>query len=88
MGPERGSLSLVNTIEELHGRNNSGSGLENRENDHGDPLRWPCDTLYLQKLAQTSPTSSGRSVGIVRSRTKTTEFLVFKLIQVTYSNTN
>ena len=34
--------------------------------------------LYPQKLALTSPTSGGRSVGIVRSRTKATEFsLVF-----------
>ena len=30
--------------------------------------------LYPQKLALTSPTSGGRSVGIVRSRTKATEF--------------
>ena len=30
--------------------------------------------LYLQKLALTSPTGCGRSVGIVRSRTKATEF--------------
>ena len=29
--------------------------------------------LYLQKLALTSPTGGGRSVGIVRSRTKATE---------------
>jgi hypothetical protein len=29
--------------------------------------------LYPQKLALTSPTSSDRSVGIVRSRTKATE---------------
>jgi hypothetical protein len=29
---------------------------------------------YLQKLALTSPTRGGRSVGIVRSRTQTTEF--------------
>ena len=34
--------------------------------------------LYPQKLALTSPTGGGRSVGIVRSRTKATEFsLVF-----------
>ena len=33
--------------------------------------------LYLQKLALTSPTGSGRSVGIVRSRTKATEFFFF-----------
>ena len=30
--------------------------------------------LYPQKLALTSPTGSGRSVSIVRSRTKATEF--------------
>jgi hypothetical protein len=30
--------------------------------------------LYPQKLALTSPTSGGRSVGIVRSRTQATEF--------------
>ena len=32
--------------------------------------------LYPQKFALTSPTGGGRSVGIVRSRTKATEFLV------------
>jgi hypothetical protein len=37
--------------------------------DRGNPLRWPRDTLYLQKLALTSPTSGGRSVGIVYLRT-------------------
>jgi hypothetical protein len=30
--------------------------------------------LYPQKLVLTSPTGDGRSVGIVRSRTKATEF--------------
>jgi len=30
--------------------------------------------LYPQKLAITSPTGVGRSVGMVRSRTKATEF--------------
>ena len=43
-------------------------------NGRGDPLRWPRDTFYPQKLALTSPTGGGRSVGIVRSRTKATEF--------------
>jgi hypothetical protein len=33
----------------------------------GNPLRWPRDILYPQKLALTSPTSGGGSVGIVRS---------------------
>jgi hypothetical protein len=52
-------------------------GLENRDYDRGDPLRWPRDTLYQLKLALTSPTGCGRSVGIVRLRTKTTEFSSF-----------
>jgi len=30
--------------------------------------------FYIEKLALTSPTGGGRSVGIVRSRTKATEF--------------
>ena len=37
--------------------------------------------LYPQKLALTSPTGGGRSVGMVRSRTKATEFsLVYVFI--------
>jgi hypothetical protein len=41
--------------------------------------------MYPQKLALTSPTSGGRSVGIVRSRTKATEFSFFmstRLVEV------
>ena len=34
--------------------------------------------LYLQKLALTSPTGGGRSVGIVRVRTKAMEFSLVK----------
>ena len=34
--------------------------------------------LYPQKLALTSPTGGGRSVGIVRVRTKATEFSFYK----------
>jgi hypothetical protein len=37
----------------------------------------PRGTLYPQKLAITSPTSGGRSVGIVRSRTQAMEFSFF-----------
>jgi hypothetical protein len=37
VGLERGPLSLVGTIEELLGRNGSGSGLENRKYGRGDP---------------------------------------------------
>jgi hypothetical protein len=49
-------------------------GLENRDYGRGDPSRWPRDPLYQPKLALTSPAGCGRSVGIVRLRTKTTEF--------------
>jgi hypothetical protein len=72
VGLERGPLSLVRITEELLEWKSSGSGQENRINDRVDPLRWPRDTLYPQKLALTSPTSGGRSrsVGIVRLRTK------------------
>jgi len=42
--------------------------------------------LYPQKLALTSPTGGGRSVGIVRVRTKATEskcsaFVVFRVLE-------
>jgi hypothetical protein len=50
---------------ELLGGNSSSSGLENREYGHRDPPHWPCDTLYQQKLAPTSPTSRGHSDSIV-----------------------
>jgi hypothetical protein len=39
-----------------------------RRTDHATPF-------YPQELALTSPTSGGRSVGIVRSRTKATELV-------------
>jgi hypothetical protein len=41
------------------------SGLEGRGYGRGDPSRWPRGTLYPQNLALTSPTSGGRSVGIL-----------------------
>jgi hypothetical protein len=37
-------------------------------------MRWPRNTLYPLKLALTLSTSGGRSVGIVRLRTKAPEF--------------
>jgi hypothetical protein len=48
--------------------------LENREYGRRDPSRWPRSTFYPHKLAITSPTSGGRSVGIVHSRAQTMEF--------------
>jgi hypothetical protein len=74
VGLERDPLSLVSTFEELLRKNSDGSCLEIREYGLGDPLHCPCDTLYQLKLALTSLTRGSRSVGIVRSRTKATEF--------------
>ena len=54
--------------------------MGNRYADHVTPL-------YPQKLALTSPTGGGRSVGMVRSRTEATEFsqtvvkIVFRKVQ-------
>jgi hypothetical protein len=77
LGLERGSLSLMSIIEELLERKSSGSGLGNR--DYGCRIRRAdyATLLYPQKLALTSPTNGGRSVGIVRSRTHATEFGLF-----------
>jgi hypothetical protein len=75
MGLEWGPLSLVSTTEELLGRNSKGSSLESWEYGCWDPLHWPRNTLHLQKLALTSPTSGSRSVGILCLRTKATELL-------------
>jgi hypothetical protein len=76
MGLERDPLSVLSTIEGLLGRNSSSSGIEKQEYGRRDPLRWTRDTLYPQKLALTSLTRGGRSVGIVRLRTIATEFFL------------
>jgi hypothetical protein len=74
VGLERGPLSLVGTAEELLDRKvaapvykteNTAVGI--RHADHAAPS-------IRKKLTITSPTSGGRSVGIVRSRTQTMEF--------------
>jgi hypothetical protein len=77
VGLERGPLSLVSTSEELLGRKSSGSGLENREYGHRKPSRSPRGTLYPKTLALTSWTRGGRPVGIVRSRTTATEYIIY-----------
>jgi hypothetical protein len=77
VGLERDPLSLVSTTEELLDRKVAGSCIENREYVRRDPSRWRRGTLYSQKLAITSPTSGGRSVGIVRSRTQTMKFFLY-----------
>jgi hypothetical protein len=75
VGLERGPFSLVSAIEELLERKSSDSGVERREYGRRDPLRWSHDSLYPQKLALTSPTSSGRSVGIVRRGLRARSFV-------------
>jgi hypothetical protein len=74
MGLERGPLSLVSTTEELLDRKvaapvqkteNTAVGIHHA--DHVAPS-------LRKKLAITSPTSGGCSVGIVRLRTQATEF--------------
>jgi hypothetical protein len=78
-----GPLIHVSTIEELLDRKSSGSCLENREYGRKDHVRLLRDTpLSPQKLALISPTSSGRSVGTISSRTKATELLVALSIHV------
>jgi hypothetical protein len=75
MGPERGPLSLVSTTEELLDRKVA-APVSKTENTavgicHADHVA----PSVSKTLAMTSPTSGGRSVGIVRSRTQTMEFL-------------
>jgi hypothetical protein len=74
MGLERGPLSIVSTTEELLDRKvaapaykTENTAVEIRHADHVAPS-------IRKTLAITSPTSGGRSVGIVRSRTQTMEF--------------
>jgi hypothetical protein len=76
VGLKRSPLGLVSTTEELLERKSSGSGPESPEYGRRDPSSCPSGTLYPQKLALTSPTSGGRSVGIVRSHSQASEFLV------------
>jgi hypothetical protein len=66
---ERGPFSVVSATEELLRKNSSSI----RHTDYATPH-------YEQKLALTSPTSGGPSVGIIRSRTEATE-LVNPLVQ-------
>jgi hypothetical protein len=75
VGLERGTLSPVGTIKELLKIESSGPGTEKRGYGRKDSPRRKRETpLYPQRLALTSPASSGRSIIVVRSRTKATEF--------------
>jgi hypothetical protein len=80
VGLERCPLSLVSTLEELLERKSNDFSLEYEitvvricRADHAT-------SLYPQKLALTSPTSGGHSVGIVRSRTKPMELFIIIII--------
>jgi hypothetical protein len=84
---ECGSLSFVSTTEELLEINSSGSDLENR--DYGRRGSAALTTRYpsiLKKLALTSPTSGSPSIGIVRSRTQATGFVLFFGLTQNYHN--
>jgi hypothetical protein len=76
VGLQRGPLSLVRIIEELLERTVAAPVQKSEIHGRGDSLRWPRDTLYPLKSALTSPKSGGRSVGIVRWRTKPGFFFV------------
>ena len=53
-------------------------GLENRLTAVGNRCADHVTPLYPQKLALTSPTGGGRSVGIVRVWTKATDLVTVK----------
>jgi hypothetical protein len=73
MGLEWGPLSLVRIIEELLERKVAAPVQKTEINGRRDLLHRPRDTLCPLKLALTSLTSGGRSVGIVRWRTNAPE---------------
>jgi hypothetical protein len=73
-GLERGPLSLVSTTEELLDRKVAAPVYKTENTAMGIGRADHVTPSIRKKLAITSPTSDGRSVGIVRSRTQTTEF--------------
>jgi hypothetical protein len=79
VGLEQGPLSLVSIIEEILERTNTDSGLENRNYGRRGSADY-ATPLCSQKLEITWPTSGGRSVGIVPSRTHVTQLLLFRRI--------
>jgi hypothetical protein len=68
----------MGTTEELPEKKITDHDLQSREYGHRVPSRCTRGKLYPQRLALTSPTSGGRSVGIVTSRTEATEFVLFE----------
>jgi hypothetical protein len=75
VGLERGPLSLVSTTVELLGRV-SAPVKKTEITDVGIRRAYHATPIYPLKLALTSPTSSVRSVGIVRSLTKSMDVII------------
>jgi hypothetical protein len=72
---ERGPFSLVGTIEELLGRESSGSGLKNREYGRRESATLTTSHPLSAEVGINFP-DKRRSLGrIVRSRTQATEIL-------------
>jgi hypothetical protein len=74
VGLERGPLSLLSISEELLEWKSSGSGSRKPRLTAVGSVALITRHYYPQKLVLTSPTNAGHSVGIVRLRTKATEF--------------
>jgi hypothetical protein len=74
VGLEQGSLSLWVQLRSYLKKKVAGPVYKTEITAIEDPLLWLRDTLYPQKLAVTSRTSGGCSVGIFPSRTKAMEF--------------
>jgi hypothetical protein len=80
-----GTLSRNGHCSRIHGPTLIPSCQENCDYGRRVPPRWPCDALYQQKLALTSPISFSRSVGTVRWRTKDTDLLLLLAYLHAYS---
>jgi hypothetical protein len=87
VGLERGPLSLVRITEELIEWNSSGSGLENRVQRSWESVALTTRHPLSAKLALTSPTSGGRSVGIVHLKTKSRGVFHFLAVKMNSSET-
>jgi hypothetical protein len=71
VGLKGDSLNLVSTIEELLGRNSSGSGLENRET-----------TLHEYKLCSKSPTREQNFISVYRVYSASTGNILMRIREI------
>jgi hypothetical protein len=74
---ERGPLSLESTTEELLGKKNAAPVYKTEITAGGIRCADYEAPIYPQELALNSSTSGDHAVGIVRSRTRATEFVFF-----------